>query len=252
MTIGTAVYLLPDVDVYTCTYLYIQMRDRPIPNESCLDCSYLDMCMYMYVHPMYEFTELCAPSSLFSSLYAYLFADSKGCEEHKSECCVCQDVAVNPVKLPCSHVFCYLCVKGVAVRGGTCALCRQPIPRGFLDQPNVLSVDCFNKSPEHYHWFYEGRRGGWWMYEDRTSTDIEKAYIEKVKLLKIQISGFHYVIDFDKMVQVRENHPSRTRKIKRDVVSSGGVKGIAGIHMGGTDLVPGIDLKSNDSESRTH
>ena len=85
--------------------------------------------------------------------------------------------------------------------------------------------------PREYHWFYEGKNGGWWMYDDRTSDLIEKGFITGTKSIKIQISGFIYVVDFEKMLQVREDHPNRQRKIKRDVLESEGIKGIAGLYL---------------------
>ena len=167
-------------------------------------------------------------------------------------CCVCQDIAVNPVKLPCSHIFCYLCVKGVAVRSGTCALCRQRIPSTYLDRPTVLNTDSLqiklSETPtDHYHWFYEARNGGWWMYDDRTSAEIERGYREDLQSVKVQISGFLYVIDFEMMVQFRDGIPNRQRKIKRDKTSNVGIKGVAGIVMGSSELVTGVEEKRNQN-----
>lgn len=61
------------------------------------------------------------------------------------------------------------------------------------------------------------------MYEDRTSEEIEKGYLEHAKSVKIQVSGFTYLVDFGSMVQMREDRPNRKRKIKRDTLSSDGV-----------------------------
>ena len=187
-------------------------------------------------------------SKLCYTAYSYLYITQQyiacvlctGCIRTKAGikllCCICQDETVNPVELPCSHVFCYLCVKGVAARSGACALCRKPIPPSYLDNPSVVNSDALhsrllNSSSERYHWFYEGKSGGWWIYEDRTSEEIEKGFLKNAKLVKIQISGFMYIIDYERMVQIREDHPNRKRKIKRDLVSSAEVKGVAGIHI---------------------
>ena len=32
-------------------------------------------------------------------------------EEEQYDCPVCLQTCIHPVKLPCSHIFCYLCVK---------------------------------------------------------------------------------------------------------------------------------------------
>ena len=81
------------------------------------------------------------------------------------------------------------------------------------------------------------------MYDDRTSAEIERGYREDLKLVKVQISGFCYVIDFETMVQFREGIPHRQRKIKRDKTSSVGIKGVAGIVMGSSQLVTGVEQK---------
>lgn len=159
-------------------------------------------------------------------------------DEPKTMCCVCHEEPVNPVELPCSHIFCFLCIKGVAARSGACALCRKRIPSGYLDSPTVINSAALHSrlqtaGSEEYHWFYEGRNGGWWMYEDRASNEIEKEFINNTKSIKVQIAGFIYCIDFENMVQVRQDHPNRVRKIKRDMVSSAGVKGVAGIYLDG-------------------
>lgn len=34
------------------------------------------------------------------------------------DCPICLQPSVHPVELPCSHIFCFLCIKGVATQGG--------------------------------------------------------------------------------------------------------------------------------------
>jgi len=58
-----------------------------------------------------------------------------------SECPVCLQPCVFPVQLPCLHVFCYLCVKGVAGRNRRCALCRADIPQDFVRRPVLVGKD---------------------------------------------------------------------------------------------------------------
>ena len=105
---------------------------------------------------------------------------------------------------------------------------------GYLDSPNVLGDGLCSKlkdsSSKVYHWFYECKSGGW-MYEDRTSEEIEKGFLANAKSVKVQISGFMYVVNYETMVQLREDRPNRTRRIKRDLITSDGIKGVAGIHM---------------------
>ena len=62
------------------------------------------------------------------------------------------------------------------------------------------------------------------MYEQRTSAEIERAYDEKKKSIRLQISGFFYIIDLESMIQFREDYPNRRRNIKRDAVKPDCVK----------------------------
>nr|ACO14578.1 RING finger protein 146 [Caligus clemensi] len=148
------------------------------------------------------------------------------------ECPVCLQSAVQPVKLPCSHIFCFLCVKGASAQNRTCPLCRSPIQEGYLESPELINEDlnASSHSPETA-WFYEGREG-WWRYDTRTSNEIEEIYAARQEneenAAELLIAGFIYVIDFDNEVQYRKNRPGRRRKIKRDAFDAPS-KGVAGL-----------------------
>ncbi|XP_070557123.1 E3 ubiquitin-protein ligase rnf146-like isoform X1 [Ptychodera flava] len=167
-----------------------------------------------------------------------LKTDSQEDSDHKTpvidipECAVCLQTCVQPVQLPCGHIFCFLCVKGVANQSKRCALCRNEIPMEFLNCPTLVepigrvqpsSTDAKDK----YSWFYEGRNG-WWKYDERTTVELEEAYKQKNRCVELLIAGFLYVIDYENMIQIRRNDPTRRRRIKRDL-SSVPTKGIAGI-----------------------
>ena len=156
-------------------------------------------------------------------MYTYLYA------EHNVICCICREHCVNPVKLPCQHLFCYLCLKGVAARNNRCALCRETIPFGFLNKLVVLNKDEIAALTNSCVWFYEAKNGGWWMYEHRVAEEIEKAFNDKKEQTHIQISGFLYTVDLVSMVQYRDDRPSRKRRIKRGGVREESIKGVAGL-----------------------
>jgi len=148
------------------------------------------------------------------------------------ECAVCLQNCVFPVQLPCKHIFCFLCVKGISLQSKRCAMCRSEIPQDYLFNPELLSeagVEC-NLFDDEYLWFYEGR-GGWWQYDQRTSVEIEKHFKEEDKRCELLIAGFLYIIDFEHMFQYRRNDPSRRRKVKRDI-ATGPKKGVAGLRIG--------------------
>ncbi len=160
-------------------------------------------------------------------------------EDGDKLCCICREPYVHPVLLPCSHVFCFLCIKGVAVRSKRCALCRTRIPSGYLSNPSLINKDSIKANlgrseGEAYEWYYEARSGGWWLFEERLSKEIEAAYKEDEKLCRLQISGFPYVIDFELNMQYREDLPNRRRRIKRDKIESD-VRGISGIVLDGPE-----------------
>ncbi|XP_071541050.1 E3 ubiquitin-protein ligase rnf146-like isoform X2 [Panulirus ornatus] len=151
-------------------------------------------------------------------------------EEEELECAVCLQKCVHPVRLPCSHIFCFLCVKGVANQSKRCAMCRQEIPADFLDHPTLLSSLEAEKEevlPGGYQWFYEGRNG-WWRYDERANSEIEEAYTQGQSSISLLIAGYIYDIDITNMRQTRSNCPGLRRRIKRDIVSSA-AKGTAGL-----------------------
>jgi len=134
------------------------------------------------------------------------------------ECAICLQNCVYPVQLPCKHIFCYLCVKGVTLQSKKCAMCRREIPQDYLFNPELINQGEGEGFEAEFLWFYEGRNG-WWAYDQRTSIEIEnhqKAGDERCELL---IAGFLYIIDFEHMLQYRRNDPSRRRKVKRDVAT---------------------------------
>ncbi|XP_026175179.1 E3 ubiquitin-protein ligase rnf146-like [Mastacembelus armatus] len=159
------------------------------------------------------------------------------------ECAICLQSCIHPVRLPCCHVFCFLCVKGASWHSKRCALCRQEVPEDFLERPVLLSPEELkaaaaglsrsgvtgDNSREDYTWYYEGRNG-WWQYDERTSRELEEAFTKGRKSTEMLIAGFLYVADLENMVQYRRNEHGRRRKIKRDVVDIP-KKGVAGLRL---------------------
>ena len=94
------------------------------------------------------------------------------------ECPICYQVCVHPVKLPCNHIFCYLCVKGVVTRNRNCALCRRSVPFSYLENPEMVDKSDLDieqhKHTDDIQWFYQARRRGWWMYEKRIALELEQ------------------------------------------------------------------------------
>jgi len=172
----------------------------------------------------------------------------------KLECAVCLQACIHPVELPCGHIFCFLCVKGVANQSKRCAMCRKELPSGYLEHPQLVnSVDLEQACAyeDGQQWFYEGHNG-WWQYDERTSIELEIAFKRGDHTCELLIAGFLYVIDFEHMVQLRRNDPSRRRRIKRDLATIL-KKGIAGLRLHEdttTEIVPqdGVDRDDDGAE----
>lgn len=153
------------------------------------------------------------------------------------ECAICLQSCVHPVRLPCRHVFCFLCVKGASWHSKRCALCRQEVPEDFLERPTLLSPEELKASASgsrgtgagDHAWYYEGRNG-WWQYDERTSRELEDAHNKGKKSAEMLIAGFLYVADLENMVQYRRNEHGRRRRMKRDVVDIP-KKGVAGLRL---------------------
>ncbi|XP_062130457.1 uncharacterized protein LOC133841762 isoform X4 [Drosophila sulfurigaster albostrigata] len=96
------------------------------------------------------------------------------------ECAICLQTCIHPARLPCGHIFCFLCVKVLAYKNRRCAMCRREIPAEFLDHPQLVNgiddIYATRATEDGYQWYYEGRNGGWWAYDERTNDDIETAF----------------------------------------------------------------------------
>ena len=98
-----------------------------------------------------------------------------------------------------------------------------------LDLHSVTEKGFDDDTGECWQWVYEGRNG-WWLYDERTSLEMEKCYKRGDNSCELLIAGFLYIIDFEHMLQYRRNDPSRRRRIKRDLASAP-KKGVAGLRM---------------------
>ena len=124
-------------------------------------------------------------------------------EETEDSCPICYDKPLHPVTLPCGHVYCFLCGKGLVESGTSqCAMCRSVIPRDFFKHPNT-SVEV-EEEGQDFFWYYQGRNG-WWRFDERNNKDLEDSFQDKKEKVHFLICGHLYVIDFKKMVSVEKS-----------------------------------------------
>uniref|UniRef100_A0A915PQS4 E3 ubiquitin-protein ligase n=1 Tax=Setaria digitata TaxID=48799 RepID=A0A915PQS4_9BILA len=181
--------------------------------------------------------------------------------EKCDECPICYQEFAYKTELPdCGHKFCFLCIKGVALRHGACPLCRKRIPCSIFLDPVVKTladqstttgsmaaateslgsageyITSRVKNVDEVQWFYGARHGGWWRYERRHENEIEEAYQHGLHSIDLLIAGSLYCVNFDSMCQYRKDlgRTGRfTRAVKRveegDSSLDGSVRGIAGL-----------------------
>lgn len=183
----------------------------------------------------------------------FLFLFSEDEVKAVLECPICLQSCQFPVQLPCHHIFCFLCVKGVVSRGKGCALCRHAISSDFLFKPNLLYQELLEQTvtfDDGYGWFYEGT-DGWWQYDDRTSSDLELHHKAGHQSCELLIAGFVYIIDLANMVQFRRNDRTKKRRIKRDLINIQQRKGIAGLKVATDNVIAANDRPGADGHE-TH
>ncbi|CAG4950188.1 unnamed protein product [Colias eurytheme] len=159
------------------------------------------------------------------------------------DCAVCMQKYNHPAKLPCDHIFCFLCVKGVMRRNHNCPMCRTPIPLDYLDNPvfiNEIENEVVEFENDKYWWYYEGR-DGWWSYDERSNDDLESDFNAGKAECKLLVAGAIYCVDFNSMIQFQLNDPGRRRKVKRDTIKHPS-KGIAGIRKN----IPALNSNNNN------
>ncbi|KAL7034232.1 hypothetical protein ACKWTF_007904 [Chironomus riparius] len=156
-------------------------------------------------------------------------------EQIENECPICLQKLLYPVKLPCNHIFCFLCIKGIrkspdAVK--SCAMCRKPFNIEEIEQNVGIEKTSIDKQ---FNWFYQSKGStSFWAFDERTNEELELAYSDEKDHLIISIAGFVYCIDFLRLIQYPVNHPERIRKIKRcDELNQESltIKGIAGVRL---------------------
>ena len=93
-------------------------------------------------------------------------------------CPACMDVPLYPVKLPCGHAYCFLCLKGEFLqRHGDaaedekveCGVCQTELLETLLEEPKQLKrtkSDLSDIGCGDMCWFYKDG-ADWWKYDKK-------------------------------------------------------------------------------------
>lgn len=126
--------------------------------------------------------------------------------------------------LECVHKFCLECIKGCCITSGACPYCRQTFsdgyknsimtnPGGILNLGDVIDGQInalFDKYTEGL-WVYEGRRYGWWIYNDIIQEELQKTDADTVQT---SVCGQLITIHLEEEFQ-RANGSHAVRKIRK-------------------------------------
>ncbi|XP_050351452.1 E3 ubiquitin-protein ligase RNF146-B [Nymphalis io] len=173
-------------------------------------------------------------------------------DSQEQDCAICLQKYHHPTRLPCGHIFCFLCVKGIAIQSKKCAMCRMEIPHDYFDHPDLieklgLEEIASEGDTEKYQWYYEGRNG-WWKYDERSNMDLENMYSSGETECLLLLAGTIYCVDFHNMIQIRRSDPTKRRRVKRDIptLPSKGIAGIKKVELSHTEV---LDSNHENSES---
>ncbi|XP_004931485.1 E3 ubiquitin-protein ligase rnf146 [Bombyx mandarina] len=171
------------------------------------------------------------------------------------DCAVCLQKCQHPTKLSCGHVFCFLCVKGVAHQSRKCAMCRTEIPLDYFENPVLLDKSNLQYAAnvdgvEGFQWYYEGRNG-WWKYDERSNSELENAFNNGESECTLLLAGTLYIVDFQAMTQFRRSDHTRRRRVQRDTPRLP-AKGIAGIRTNINQVPIEIKDETEDNVNENH
>ena len=105
---------------------------------------------------------------------------------------------------------------------------KSPSTRPTITVIQLDDDDISSETRAPLGWFYEGRGGGWWQYDERTSAAIDDAVSRGLSSLEVMLAGHIYVLDFVALVQMQKDNPAIKRRMKHGCPDSS-TKGIAGI-----------------------
>lgn len=119
-------------------------------------------------------------------------------------CEICSQILQLPLNLPCKHVFCFLCVKSQVLTriGNNCHTCGVSFNSSIVKEPEIRTF-----VPEVYKnpvWVYKTSNtvnNEYWMYDDRTSSKLEKSFLAKESKLEVELMNRVYEIDLKTMQQ---------------------------------------------------
>lgn len=96
-------------------------------------------------------------------------------------CLICKNTTCLPIKLPCEHIFCYVCAIN-NFKNNKCYECKKECKEEIGHY--VMNYDINS----NIVWLYSAQYNNkWWCYDERTSNMIESAYNDYLKRAQFKI-----------------------------------------------------------------
>ena len=93
-------------------------------------------------------------------------------------CNLCLNIVNTPIKLPCQHTYCFLCLKYNLIETEQITIC--PVCHDGFNDTNLNSLSnayIYNESNVNYVWLYSSNyNNAWWTYNNESNNKIEKIY----------------------------------------------------------------------------
>ncbi|XP_076061838.1 uncharacterized protein LOC143037466 isoform X2 [Oratosquilla oratoria] len=113
-----------------CEFCELEVAAAEMPGHKEYCGSRTDRCKGCTKYVMFKYLQF-----HYAHDHKYLTPDEKdedSSDTEGSECPICLGPVTLPLALECGHVFCMVCVKGIANTTRNCAICRRDIPRDML------------------------------------------------------------------------------------------------------------------------
>lgn len=108
-----------------------------------------------------------------------------------TQCNLCSNIAHIPIKLTCSHITCFLCLKYTLLETNqnvVCSTCPICYISNDINLDSLTNTYTHNDDCPNYVWLYSSNYNDmWWAYQNKPNNKLEK--IHKDYLIRQEIAN---------------------------------------------------------------